>query len=214
MGQVYIYKEKMMNIGIDIDNTITYTTEMILHYARIFGQEHGLNTVADPNEYYLEEALGWSSETVEEFFDTYLVSIYQEVRPKEQAREITQQLHKQHQIMLITSRNYQFPGIEEVTRKWLQEHGIAYDRLILNATPNMYHFSKLAVCLQHGVNVMLEDHHDLARELSEFMPVILFDYPYNRHVQSENILRVNNWHEAYSCLNCLTRAEGTSRPIA
>jgi hypothetical protein len=34
-----------MIIGIDIDNTITHTTEMIMHYAKIYGEEQGLNTV-------------------------------------------------------------------------------------------------------------------------------------------------------------------------
>ena len=31
-----------MVIGIDIDNTITHTTETIMHYARIFGEQRGL----------------------------------------------------------------------------------------------------------------------------------------------------------------------------
>lgn len=203
-----------MIIGIDIDNTITYTTEKILHYAAIFGREHGLNTIANPNEYYLEQALGWSSEAVEEFFDTYLASIYREVKPKEQVGEVTRELRKKHRIMLITSRNYHFPAIEEVTREWLREYDIAYDTLILNATSNMYHFSKLAACKQHGVEVMIEDHHDLAQELSQFIPVILFDYPYNRHVQSENILRVNNWGEVYNGIKQLTQLAQCSRPIA
>jgi uncharacterized HAD superfamily protein len=203
-----------MIIGIDIDNTITYTTEMIMHYAEIFGQKHGLNTVNNPNGYYLEEALGWSSEAVVEFFDTYLASIYREVKPKEQAREIIEQLQKQHQIMLITSRNYQYPGVEDVTREWLKEYGIPYDKLILNPSSNMHYFDKLAVCMQNGVNLMIEDHHDLAQELSEFMPVILFDYPYNKHVKSENIFRVGNWREAYQWIDNLTQTFELSRPIA
>lgn len=203
-----------MIIGIDIDNTISYTTEMIMHYALIFGREHGLNTVPDPNQYYLEGALGWSSEAVEEFFDAHLASIYREVRPKEQVGEITQQMQKHHQIVLITSRNYQFPGIEEITREWLRKYGIAYDKLILNATPNMHHFSKLAVCMQHKVNVMIEDHHELAQELSQFMPVILFDYPYNRKVESENIIRVRDWYEAQNWVERLAQATAIPKPIA
>jgi hypothetical protein len=42
-----------MIIGIDIDNTITHTTEMIMHYAKIYGEEQGLNTVPDLRYYYL-----------------------------------------------------------------------------------------------------------------------------------------------------------------
>ncbi|MDD3268595.1 MAG: hypothetical protein PHX14_04680, partial [Syntrophomonadaceae bacterium] len=74
-----------MKIGIDIDNTITHTTEMIMHYARIFGTEKKLNTIPDPRYYYLEEALGWDSATANYFLDNYLSRIYQEMQPKEQA---------------------------------------------------------------------------------------------------------------------------------
>jgi len=182
-----------MIIGIDIDNTVTYTTEMIMHYATIYGQERGLNTVPDLSGYYLEECLGWSSESVDDFFALYLESIYREVRPKEHAAEVIQHLHRHHQIVLITSRNHMFPGIKQVTTEWLKVHGITYDELVLNATSNMHHFSKLNVCMQHKVNLMVEDHHDLAQELSAFIPVILFDYPYNKKVQNGSIYRVHNW---------------------
>ncbi|MGI5920455.1 MAG: 5' nucleotidase, NT5C type [Syntrophomonadaceae bacterium] len=203
-----------MIIGIDIDNTISYTTQMIMHYAGIYGQERGLNTVPDLSEYYLEQALGWPKESVEEFFDLYLERIYRETWPKEQAAEVISRLQQQHRIVLITSRNYRFPGIEEVTREWLKQHGVVYDELVLNATPDMYHFSKLGVCLEHGINIMIEDHHDLARELSEFMPVILFDYPYNRQIESDNVFRVSNWAEAWDWVEQLARNLKASTPIA
>jgi uncharacterized HAD superfamily protein len=203
-----------MIIGIDIDNTITYTTELIMHYAGIFGQERGLNTVPNLAEYYLEGALGWPRESVDEFFDNYLESIYREVMPKEHVTETIQRLQKDHRIVLITSRNYRFPDIEKVTREWLEKYKIAYDELVLNATPDMYHFSKVAVCMQHKVNIMIEDHHDLAQELSSFIPVILFDYPYNKKVESDNIFRVTNWAEAYDWVEKLTQVPGISTPIA
>lgn len=203
-----------MIIGIDIDNTITYTTQLIMHYAEIFGRERGVNTVPKLTEYYLEEALGWPSESVEEFFDIYLESIYRKVMPKEQVTEIIQQLQKDHHIVLITSRNYRFPGIEEITREWLEKHNIAYDELVLNATPDMYHFSKVSVCMQYKVDIMIEDHHDLAQELSSFIPVILFDYPYNKDVKSDNIFRVSNWAEVYDCVKRLSQIPGISTPTA
>lgn len=193
-----------MKIGIDIDNTITHTTEMIMHYARIFGTEKQLNTVPDSRYYYLEDALGWDSATANYFLDNYLSRIYREMRPKEQAVEVIHHLKEEHELFLITSRNYQFPMVEEVTLEWLQSYDIAYDRLIMNATPNMHHFSKLGVCQEHGIELMIEDHHDLALELSQAIPVILFDYPYNRHLASDNIIRVQHWNEVMDCLNRIT----------
>ncbi len=182
-----------MVIGIDIDNTITHTTEMIMHYARIFGARKGLNTVSDPRFYYLEDALGWDQAVADEFLFQYLGHIYREMRPKEKAVEVIRELKKDHHIILITSRNQQYPQVEEATSVWLKQHGVEYDRLILNATSNMHYFSKLAVCLENQVDLMIEDHHDLVSEISAHMPVLMFDYPYNSHLKADNIIRVRHW---------------------
>ncbi len=184
-----------MKIGIDIDNTITHTTEIILHYAGIFGNERKLNTIPDTNYYYLEDVLGWDEYSSDLFLNTYLGTIYREMKPKEKAVAAIKQLKQKHELILITSRNQNFHEVEKVTRDWLQHYEIPYDDLILNTTSNMHHFSKLEACMQNGVGLMIEDHHELAWEISQEMPVLLFDYPYNRHLSSENIIRVKHWNE-------------------
>ena len=184
-----------MIIGVDIDNTITHTTEMIMHYAKIYGQAKGLNTTPDLRYYYLEDALGWETKDADDFFDQYLGHVYHDMQPKEQAVEILAELKKQHELILITSRNSKFPQVEEVTRNWLARNKIAYDRLILNATSNMHFFSKLAVCREHQVDIMIEDHYELVSEISPILPVIMFEYPYNNHLQSDGIIPVRHWSE-------------------
>jgi len=201
-----------VKIGVDIDNTITHTTEMIMHYARIYGAERGLNTVADPNYYYLEDALGWDKDTAEEFLNAYLGRIYQEMRPKDQVVEVMRQLKDEHELLLITSRNQQMPEVEQVTLDWLDRYGIVYDGLILNATPNMHFFSKLEVCLEHGVEIMIEDHHDLILDLARAFPVIVFDYPYNRHIKAENVFRVTHWQQVLERINMIAAERSAIRP--
>jgi len=188
-------------IGIDIDNTITHTTEMILHYAQIFGREQGLNTVPDLRYYYLEDVLGWDKRVADDFLDEYLGRIYQHMLPKEQAVEVLSNLKKQHELILITSRNQQFPKVEEVTVNWLNRNGIEYDRLILNKTSNMHFFSKLEACRENHVEVMIEDHYKLVSEISPFIPVIMFEYPYNKHLKSDNIIPVKHWNEIEAWLD-------------
>lgn len=184
-----------MIIGIDIDNTITHTTEMILHYAQMFGREQGLNTTPDLRYYYLEDVLGWDKRVADDFLDNYLGRIYTNMRPKDQAVEVIGELKKQHELILITSRNRKFPAVEEVTKNWLKQHGVQYDRLILNQTSNMHFFSKLDVCQENGVEVMIEDHYELVSEISPHLPVIMFEYPYNQHLKNDNIIPVNHWRE-------------------
>ncbi len=184
-----------MIIGIDIDNTITHTTEMILHYAQIYGKEQGLNTIPDMRHYYLEDILGWDRQIADDFLNAHLGQIYHDMQPKEQAIEVINHLKKEHELILITSRNRQFPEVEEVTVSWLKRNGLFYDRLILNTTSNMHFFNKLEVCRENQVDIMIEDHYKLVSEISPFLPVIMFDYPYNSHLRSDNIIRVKHWNE-------------------
>lgn len=197
--------EYKVKLGIDIDNTITYTTEMIMHYARVFGQPRGLNTINDPNYYYLEDALGWDTETADLFFDQYLPDIYHDIKPKEMAAEVIRELKKDHEIILITSRNRRFQKVEQVTADWLHRNGIVYDKLILNTTDNMHFFNKLKVCMENNIDVMIEDHHELIKEICPLIPVVVFDYPYNRHLVNDNIIRVRSWAEIKTWIDDFAR---------
>ncbi len=184
-----------MNIGIDIDNTISTTRETILYFAEKFNRENGRGNQFDMAYYNLEKSLGWDSSTSQLFLSTYLADIYRQVLPKPHAAEVISELHQQHRIILITSRNQRDETVTDITKHWLSQHKIAYDKLVMNTTNNMHHFSKLADCLDNGVELMIEDHHDLSLELSTHLPVILFDYPYNTHLSHDNIIRVQNWLE-------------------
>ena len=184
-----------MNIGIDIDNTISTTRETILEAAEHFNQENHRPNQFDLSYYNLEKSLGWDSPTTQLFLSSYLADIYRQVQPKPHAVEVIKELHAQHQIILITSRNQRNESITEITLNWLNQHDIAYDKLVMNHTDNMHHFSKLADCLENGVELMIEDHHDLALEISTQLPVILFDYPYNSQLTKDNIIRVQDWRQ-------------------
>ena len=117
-----------MVIGIDIDNTITHTTETIMHYAfRIFGEQRGLLLHPTQRYYYLEDTPA-DKAVAEEFLSHYLGCIYRYMPPKEQAVEVIQELKREHEIILITSRNRQYPEVEKITREWMDLNGIAYDR--------------------------------------------------------------------------------------
>ncbi|PKM76272.1 MAG: hypothetical protein CVU90_13585 [Firmicutes bacterium HGW-Firmicutes-15] len=193
-----------MNIGIDIDNTITNTREIILDYVRIFDQENCLKTKVDLSQYSLEESLMWDAKLIKRFLSTYLEDIYASVRPKPHAIEVITDLHQCHSIILITSRNQRDLSITESTLEWLSRYQLSYDKLVMNNTENMHHFSKLAACLENDIDVMIEDHHDLSLELSEKIPVLMFDYPYNAHLNVNNITRVNNWLEVKEIIQGLS----------
>ena len=184
-----------MNIGIDIDNTITNTRDVILDYVRIFDRENNLTTRVSLNHYSLEDSLQWDTELITLFLSTYLTDIYKRVTPKPYSLEVISDLHQRHSIILITSRNQRDQTIKTTTLDWLSRYQVEYDRLVMNSTTNMHHFSKLESCLDNNIDVMIEDHHDLSLELSGIIPVVMFDYPYNAHLDVNNITRVKDWLE-------------------
>ena len=192
-----------MNIGIDIDNTITTTRETIMEAAERFNLENNRPNQFDLTYYNLEKSLGWDSPTTQLFLHNYLADIYRQVQPKPHALEVIRQLHAEHQIILITSRNRRNESVAAITLDWLKKYNVAYDKLVMNQTDNLHHFSKLADCLENGVEIMIEDHHDLALEISAQLPVILFDYPYNYHLRNDNIFRVQDWLEVQQTINQL-----------
>ncbi len=184
-----------MNIGIDIDNTITNTREIILDYVETFNRENNLQTNVDLSRYSLEESLMWDSQLINRFLSTYLADIYKYVSPKPYSIEVIRELQQHHSIILITSRNQRDKSITIATLEWLTKFQLPYNKLVMNNTDNMHHFSKLEACLANNIDLMIEDHHDLSLELSSIIPVLMFDYPYNAHLDANNITRVNDWLE-------------------
>jgi len=184
-----------VNIGIDIDNTITNTRDIILEYLHIFAAENNLPPQIDLGHYNLEKSLRWDTEQINLFLSTHLGDIYKYVIPKPHALEVIKDLHQDHSIILITSRNQRDKSIQAATLEWLTCQQLEYDKLVMNNTENMHHFSKLEACLDNHIDLMIEDHHELSLELSERIPVLMFDYPYNAHLEAHNIARVKDWLE-------------------
>ncbi|MGI6453580.1 MAG: 5' nucleotidase, NT5C type [Syntrophomonadaceae bacterium] len=184
-----------MILGIDIDNTITDTRELIIEYGLKYINENNLPHPDYSSGYLIEEVFGWDQPTVDRFLEQYLVDIYDNVKPKKDALEVLRELKKDHRLVLITSRNRNHPFIRECTLKWLINNNIEYSALVMNPTQNLHHFSKLASCREHQIDIMIDDHHDLCLEIAQEIPVIMFDQVYNRHVNAPNITRVKSWLE-------------------
>jgi len=184
-----------MKIGIDIDNTITDTHKTIYNYALKYINENNVHCNYNPGGYMVEEVFGWDRVTANKFLDRYLIDIYENVQPKKKALDVIKHLNKNHQVIIITSRNYHQELIRQSTLNWLKRFGIIYDKLVMNTTDNLHHFSKLASCRENYLDLMIEDHHELSLEISQEIPVLMFDHSYNRHVSAHNIIRIKDWLE-------------------
>ena len=118
-----------MKIGIDIDDTITYTNELLVKEALKFDEEY-LNDrgFQDETKYSFREMFYWTTEDVEKFIK-YLrgSNLLYNVEPIEGSLEYINRLNEEgNEIYFITKRMNSLK-IKNLTKKWLKQHGYKGD---------------------------------------------------------------------------------------
>lgn len=183
-----------MNIGIDIDNTITDTLAKLKEYCKKYNDEIGRTDLSMHEEGYTSYTLyDWTTEENMGFCVKYLEEAVLQATVKEGAKEVIEKLKNDgHTINIISSRiTPMFKTPYETTEKYLKENGIIYDKLLVGST------NKLVVCKENKIDIMMEDEPHYIEELAKEIPVIVFEYGYNQECNGKNIIKVNNWNEVY-----------------
>ena len=192
-----------MKIGIDIDNTITNTLPILKKYCREYndtvikrGLEMHDNGVASFNLY------DWTPEENMDFCVKYLEEVVLQAEVKENAKDIIQKLKDEgHHINIISSRAFpMFNTPYETTEKFLKEKGIVYDKLLVGK------IEKKSSCIENELDVLIEDEVKYINEMSEFMPVIVFDEIYNKQCEGKNVIKVTSWLEIYDKIKELQKS--------
>lgn len=192
-----------MKIGIDIDNTITNTLPILKKYCREYndtvikrGLEMHEDGVASFNLY------DWTPEENMDFCVKYLEEVVLQAEVKENAKEIIQKLRDEgHHISIISSRAFpMFKTPYETTEKFLKEKGIVYDKLLVGK------IEKKSSCIENELDILIEDEVKYINEMSEFMPVIVFDEIYNKQCEGKNVIKVTSWLEIYDKIKELEKS--------
>lgn len=183
-----------MKIGIDIDNTITNTLPVLKKYCKMYNDtvvkrdlEMHEDGVASYNLY------DWTDEENMDFCIKYLQEVVLQAEVKTHAKEVIQRLKSEgHIINIISSRAVpMFKTPYETTEQFLNEKGIVYDKLLVGK------IEKKSSCIENELDILIEDEPKYIFEMSEFIPVIVFDEIYNKECVGNNIVRVNDWNEIY-----------------
>jgi uncharacterized HAD superfamily protein len=93
-------------------------------------------------------------------------------------------LQRQHEIHIVTAREGR---ARSLTEDWLRRHGFLYRSLVMDAV------DKVSASREMGLDLAIEDDPRQLSALSQVMPVIAIDAPYNRKVTAPGILRVRDW---------------------
>lgn len=190
-----------MNIGIDIDNTITNTMVVYQKLAHEYNEnvlkqkrEMG-NSFQDISNLY-----HWTKTEELDFFHTYFDEGIKNVTVKENAREMIQKLKDEgNTITIITARRRPyFSDPESLCKNYLDSHHIYYDKLVTSCV------DKNTYCIQNHIDIMIDDEERQIRSISKRRPVIVLTGIQNQHVNGKNIYHVNNWNEVYAKIKEIT----------
>ena len=183
-----------MNIGIDIDNVISKFDEALEEEFLKHDKELRNTGIIDPNKHMTEGMFDWSEEELWPFYLDNVERIAKNLGVKEGAKEYIEKLKEDgHTIVIITGRdNGEYSDPYNMTKKWLREKEIPYDKLIFTK----YKKEKAEKCIENGIDVMIDDSNSICRECyKKNITTLIMDKPCNR--EEKEITRVYNWKDIY-----------------
>lgn len=137
-----------MRIGIDIDDTICRTTELVNEKMEEYAAKNNIDVL---------EIINYD-EVKDKFFEEYMPTIYREAEVKRNVCDVIRRLrHRGNEIFIITGRSaHKTPSIGNaaaITEEWLKKNGIEADGIFSSA----YGESKADVCKREKIDLMVDD---------------------------------------------------------
>lgn len=177
-----------MKIGIDIDNTICSTDEVIDIKIKEYIKEHGMSQ---------EEFFGDSS-NMDKFYKEKILEVIAEDPVKDDFLRVLNKLKVNNEIIIVTARNEKFVKIyqsmRQATKDWLAKNNIYYDKYFDDA----YIEGKVKVCKDEAIDIIIDD--DINNYLAfkdNGIKTLLFD---DRGKYLDVVDRVGSWKEVEDIL--------------
>lgn len=177
-----------MKIGIDIDNTICSTDEVIDIKIKEYIKEHGMSQ---------EEFFGDSS-NMDKFYKEKILEVIAEDPVKDDFLRVLNKLKVNNEIIIVTARNEKFVKIyqsmRQATKDWLAKNNIYYDKYFDDA----YIEGKVKVCKDEAIDIIIDD--DINNYIAfkeNGIKTLLFD---DRGKYLDVVDRVGSWKEVEDIL--------------
>ncbi len=177
-----------MRIGIDIDDVITNTSDILEKF--IASSKNSEKIRAHMKD--IMKGTPTDPEVIDFCTNIYL-KVFQKVQIKPNADTvILHLLDEGHEVYLITARGNRmefFKGAEELTRAFLDNNDIRYTRIIFNA------IDKAQICVNTNIDLLIDDSVEHCEDVRKVgINSILFTSSVNKNIDT-TIERVNNWKE-------------------
>ena len=185
-----------MNIGIDIDDTITNNSKVIDEFAKeytekVLKRKFEIKTLYVISPMWAQYVYGWNKDEDDKFWELYYEKTMKNAIPKEKAVEIINRLAKNNKIIIITARWDKENGIiSQITKDWLKKQGIQYDKLFMG------HQDKRKVVIENDINIFIDDNYKTCKQISEIgVRTLIMNSRLNKEIQDNDIERVFSWEE-------------------
>lgn len=190
-----------MNIGIDIDDTLTDIRDKLNLAAEKYANELGKENKNEEDKYVEDNnngnvyqiKYGFTYEELKYFLSVIHEGITKKEGPRKNCVEIIRKLHNEgHKIYIITARDSEFhEDPYKLSKDWLDKNNIYYDALIVNAR------NKLEVCQRKNIDLFIDDQLANCTKLSEAGIKVIRITEYN-DIQHGDIINKKNWNEIYN----------------
>lgn len=190
-----------MRIGIDIDNVISNFNEELLKAYIEHDKELRNTGIINKNAPYIRDGMfDWTDEEEKNFYKENIERIAINLKAIEGASKYIKKLKQDgHTIYIISGRdNGEYSDPYKMTKNWLEKYDIVYDKLFLVDAYNSH--SKTEICLEHNVDVMIDDSKRMCKDIKDNgIRALLMDTPYNR--DTNEFERVCSWKEIYDIIS-------------
>ena len=182
-----------MVIGIDMDDTICSTNELIIETADIYDKEVlGGTGIKDASAYEFNKMMGWPEGMKGQFFKDRLEYIMSHAEIKKNAKEVINKLHDEGCTIIIISfrKDKYLTDPYKLTVDWLNENDVHYDKVFVNTG------TKTDECIENNVKLFIDDKESHCEDVSNLgIDTLLFTNAYNH--DEKRFKRVDNWNQIY-----------------
>ena len=161
-----------MNIGIDIDNTLTDIEKDLFDIANKYTKKINPNFKdKSPVKFdgftnmaaFYTDLFGWNNEQLESFFRNERIEVVDKALPRPGVVDVLKKMKDNgNNIYIVTARTDKHDDMPyERAKTWLDKNGIVYDKLIVGAT------DKVKVCKELGIDVFIDDQLNNCMKISQ-----------------------------------------------
>lgn len=183
-----------MKIGIDLDGVVIDSEASFRVYEEIFAIEELNKKIINIEEPKYQGRYNWTKEEQNAYNQKYLLKAAQESNLMSGFLPVYERLKKMgHELVVITARGMFIEEMEDDAKRLLNDNNVVFDKYYWNI------HNKLEICKKENIDVMIDDDHNIIKQLSDAGIKTLYFRDANMKKLEENkyIHEVNNWGDVY-----------------